>query len=279
MNDLPADSSSDAAMGRLNKQGDQLKDALNKIDDGLDRPYLTILGYTTPVTFNDLMGFEQATNGFMARAMIFSDLETNPRRKKQFHKKPMPEELQNKIRNLYAPGRFDMLEPDQRIEFIDSKTVVPTTADGIALLEQVYDKFHAMADEQKGATGLEAIPRRGYELAAKVSLILALPEGVRTAEHILWGYAIALRDVESKIRLAYSADKQEEASGLAAKVLSLVSSEHGETLGVICNRLRGTPKAQVQQLLEQMVDKGMLREVESKHPANGKQVLRYFSAG
>lgn len=278
INDLPADSSADAALGRLTKQGDQLREALNKIDDGLDSPYLTILGYTTPVTFNDLMGFEQATNGFMARAMIFSDLETNPKRKKRFIKKRMDDGLENKIRNLYAPGCFDMMEPDQRIEFIDSKTVVPTTDDGIALLEQVYEKFHAMADDQKGATGLEAIPRRGYELAAKVSLILALPEGVRTAEHILWGYAIALKDVENKIRLAYSADKQEDASGLAARVLSLVSSEHGETLGVICNRLRGTPKAQVQKLLDQMVDKGMLRAVESKHPSNGKQILRYYSA-
>ena len=277
--DLPADSSSDATRGRMAKQSDQLRDALNKIDDGLDSPYLTILGYTTPVTFNDLMGFEQATNGFMARAMIFSDLETNPKRKKGFAKKSMPESLQNKIRNLYAPGRFDMLEPDQRIEFIDSKTVVPTTDEGIELLEQVYEKFHTMADDQKGATGLEAIPRRGYELAAKVSLILALPEGVRTAEHILWGYAIAMRDVEQKIRLAYSTSRQDDASGLAAKLLSIVSTEHGETMGVICNRLRKVPRKQVEELVKQMIDKGMLKAIQSKHSGNGKEILRYFSAG
>ena len=76
----------------------------------------------------------------------------------------------------------------------------------------------------------------------KVSLICALPSGLRTAEHICYGYALAMQDVERKIKLAYSTDNKKSADGLAAKVLSIVDKEHGETLGVICNRLRGTPK-------------------------------------
>jgi hypothetical protein len=279
IDDLPADSSSDMARGRLERHSAQLRTALEKIDDGLDSPYLTILGYTTPVTFESMMGFEQATNGFMARAMIFSDLETNPRRKKEFVKKPMSETLAQKICNLYAPGRFDMLDPDGRIEFTEDKTVVPTTPEGAELLSMVYERFHGMAEEQKGTTGLEAIPRRGYELAAKVSLVLALPSGLRTAEHVLWGYALAMRDVEQKIKLAHATEKPNDASGIAARVLALVTHEHGETLGVICNRLRSTPKAQVVALLKQMVDAGMLKAVESKHPYSGKPVERYFSGG
>jgi hypothetical protein len=278
IDDLPADSSSDMARGRLERQSSQLRTALEKIDDGLDSPFLTILGYTTPVTFESMMGFEQATNGFMARAMIFSDLETNPRRKKDFVKKPMSETLAQKICNLYAPGRFDMLDPDGRIEFTEDKTVVPTTTEGAELLSMVYERFHGMAEEQKGTTGLEAIPRRGYELAAKVSLVLALPSGLRTAEHVLWGYALAMRDVEQKIKLAHATEKPNDASGLAARVLALVTHEHGETLGVICNRLRSTPKAQVVALLKQMVDAGMLKAVESKHAGNGKLIERYFAA-
>jgi hypothetical protein len=279
IDDLPADSSSDMARGRLERHSAQLRTALEKIDDGLDSPYLTILGYTTPVTFESMMGFEQATNGFMARAMIFSDLETNPRRKKEFVKKPMSETLAQKICNLYAPGRFDMLDPDGRIEFTEDKTVVPTTPEGAELLSMVYERFHGMAEEQKGTTGLEAIPRRGYELAAKVSLVLALPSGLRTAEHVLWGYALAMRDVEQKIKLAHATEKPNDASGLAARILALVTHEHGETLGVICNRLRSTPKAQVVALLKQMVDAGMLKAVESIHPYSGKPVERYFSGG
>lgn len=277
INDLPADSSSDSARVKLERQSERLLRDMATIDDGLDSPFLTIMGFTTPVTFDSLMGFEQATNGFMARAMLFNDLETNPRRKKGFVKAPMTDALKSQIRNLYAPGHFDMLEPDSRIEFDGEKTAVPTTPEGVALLERVYESFHALADEHKGATGLEAIPRRGYELAAKISLVLALPSGVRTPEHIRWAYALAKRDVETKIKMAYSTEKPEEADGLAARVLSLVTTEHGETLGVICNRLRGTPKKQVEEILRKMVDRGMLKEIESKHPVNGRIFKKFFA--
>ncbi|HEY7883461.1 MAG TPA: hypothetical protein VIC08_00765, partial [Cellvibrionaceae bacterium] len=277
IDDLKADSTTDAARGRLVRQSESLQAALLTIDDGLDSPYLTILGYTTPVTFESLMGFEQATNGFLARAMVFADLETNLHRKKRFKKAPMSDGLQSQIRNLYAPGRFDMLDTEQRVEFSGDKTVISTTEEGEALLSEVYEKFHELAEEHKGGTGLEAIPRRGYELAAKVSLILALPGGVRTAEHIRWAYALARRDVDSKIKLTYSTEHSEESNGLAARVLSLVTHEHGETMGVICNRLRGTPKPQVEALIKKMVDGGMIKAVELEHPRNKTKIIKYLA--
>lgn len=235
---------------------------------------MTILGFTTPVTFNELMGFEQATNGFMARAMIFNDLETNPKRKQGFRKRAMLPAMESAIRNLYAPGRYD--PDDDRVEFTGEKVSVPTTPEARKLLEQVYEYFHHEADNQKGNTGLEAIPRRGYELAAKVSLILALPDGVRTAEHVRWSFALAKRDVSQKIQLAYSTDR-DDSGGLAARVMSLVTTDHGETLGTICNRLRSEPKKSVEALLTKMVDRGMLRVAESKHPVNGTPIRRFYA--
>jgi len=277
LDNLAADSSTDIARGKLESSQAHYRQALDKIDDGLDSPFLTILGYTTPVTFNDLMGFEQATNGFMARAMIFDDLETNPKRKKKFKKTGMDESIKAAIRNLHAPGVFDVLDPGGRVEFDGEKTVVPTEPEAIDLLEQVYERFHQLADEHKGGTGLEAIPRRGYELASKVSLILALPGGIRTAEHVRWGFALAMKDVDKKVKLAYSSEKPEESDGLAAKVLSLVDNDHGETLGVLSNRMRGTPKKQLEELLLKMAEKGMLRAEESIHPYSKKKVVRYFA--
>jgi hypothetical protein len=274
LDDLPQDSSTDNKRDRLGRQVDRVRLALKKIDDGLDSPFLNILGYTTPVTFNDLMGFEQATNGFMARAMIFSDLETNPKRKTSFKKQPMSEKLENAIRNLWAPGRFDILE-DDRIEYHGDKTPIPTTSEAVELMGQVYESFHDMAESQKGATGLEAIPRRGYELASKVSLLLAIPSGLRTAEHVLWGYAAAMRDVKQKIQMAYATDNDDD-SGLAARVLSLLTSEHGETEGVIINRLRGIPKEQVKALLDKMAANGMVRKEETI-AKNNRACARYYS--
>lgn len=278
MDDLPADSGSDIRRARLETEIERIRTALERINDGLDSPYLTVLGYTTPVTFDGLMSYEQATNGFLARAMVFADLETNPKRKRGFQRRAMPPGLENAIRNLWAPGAFDMAESGavERVEHRGEKTGIPTTSEARAAMDAVYERFHAMAEDHKGGTGLEAIPRRGYEAAGKLSLLLAIPGGVRTAEHVRWAYAVARRDAELKIKMAYATEHQDADSGLAARVLSLVNGEHGETLGVINNRLRSTPKAQVEALLAQMVDKGMLRVVESSHSKTGAPIFRYF---
>jgi len=276
LDELPQDSSSDGKRARIEKRKASIERSIDKVDDGLDSPYLTILGYTTPVTFDQLMGFEQATNGFLARAMVFNELESNPRRKKKFKKEKMSEQLQNKIRNLYAPGKFDMLERDERIEFTGVKDVIPTTDEAQELLNQVYESFHELAEEHKNNTGMEAIPRRGYEIAAKISLILALPGGVRTAEHIKYAYKIAMIDADKKIKMAYSTENQDSSDGLAARILSIVDKAHGETLGVICNKLHRVPKEQVKALLTQMVENKLL-VIDKYKNAKGREVEKYFS--
>lgn len=275
---LAEDSSTDSIREKLELAKDAILKSINNVDAGLENPYLTVLGFTTPITFNDLMSFEQATNGFMARAMIFSDLETNPKRKPRFVKKPMSEGLANALRNLYAFGHYDMLEGGSvRIEHLGEKSTIPSDDLACELLNEVYERFYRLAETHKSTTGLEAIARRGYELASKISLVCALPSGLRTAEHVRYGYALAMRDVEQKIKLAYSTDNKKSADGLAAKVLSILDNEHGETLGVICNRLRGTPKAQVEALLEQMLTNKLIRKEEIQHSVNKKTVLRYFA--
>lgn len=275
---LAEDSSTDSIREKLELAKDAILKSINNVDAGLENPYLTVLGFTTPITFNDLMSFEQATNGFMARAMIFSDLETNPKRKPRFVKKPMSEGLANALRNLYAFGHYDMLEGGSaRIEHLGDKSTIPSDDLACELLNEVYERFYNLAETHKSTTGLEAIARRGYELASKISLVCALPSGLRTAEHVRYGYALAMRDVEQKIKLAYSTEHKESSDGLAAKVLSIVDKEHGETLGVICNRLRGTPKAQIESLLVQMTERGMVKAVECEKGHTKAKYFRYYA--
>jgi hypothetical protein len=100
--------------------------------------------------------------------------------------------------------------------------------------------------------------------------------GLRTVDHVKYGYALALADVERKIKLSYSEDNKKSGDGLAAKVLSIIDKEHGETLGVICNRLRGTPKPQVETLLAEMVGKGMLKIQEYAKSNDNRTVKRFF---
>jgi len=276
---LPEDTSSDTQRQRLDEAKDAIMANINNVDNGLENPYLTMMGFTTPVTFNELMTFEMATNGFMARSMIFTDLETNPKRKTHFRKQAMPESLANALKNLYAHGHYDVLErTGARIEQLGDKTTLPTSKDAIELLNEVYERFYSLAEYHKATTGLEAIARRGYELASKVSLVCAMPSGLRTVAHVKYGYALALADVERKIKLSYSEDNKKSGDGLAAKVLSVIDKEKGETLGVICNRLRGVPKPQVETLLAEMVGKGMLKKEEYAKKNDGRPVVRFFIA-
>ena len=214
----------------------------------------------------------------MARAMIFSDLETNPKRKPRFTKKPMSDAMANSLQNLYSHGHFDMMaSTNERVHHVGEKSIIPTDSVACDLLNEVYERFYQLAETHKSTTGLEAIARRGYELASKISLVCALPSGLRTPEHVRYGYALAMRDVEQKIKLAYSTDNKESSDGLAAKVLSIVDKDHGETLGVICNRLRGTPKTQIEALLVQMTDKKMIRAEEQIKASTKVKYLRYFA--
>lgn len=250
---------------------------LETIDDGIDKPFLSIIGYTTPATFDELFSFEQATNGFLSRAMIFRERETNPKRKQGFARKAMPDKLRGAIWQLRSPGEFSA-ERVQRIEFAGEKTRIPTTQDAARLLDDAYQYFWDLAEQHKGATGLEAIPRRGYEMAAKVSLILSMPTGLRTAEHVTWAIELAKQDVVGKLKLAHANNAEDLTDKLAAKIMGLVSSEHGETLGVIRNRCRGYEKGKVDAVVRALVDANHLCEIETAHPVNGSAIKKYCSA-
>lgn len=260
--------------GKMLRRADQIKHALDNIDSGLERPFLSIIGWTTPVTFNDLVDFEQATNGFISRALIFEDPDSNPKRKEGFRKQPMPIGIQATLANLYCPGTTE--KPD-RVEYYGDKKLIGSTDEALAALDDAYHAFWKMAEDARGTTGLEAIPRRGYELASKISLILAIPEGVRTAEHVRWAFALAKADIERKMKLAFSnmAQKDDPGNSIAAKIQNLISVDHAETIGVLVNRCRPHKREQVEQILSAMVQAGAVEEILTTNPTNGKEVKKY----
>lgn len=251
--------------------------ALANIYNGLEAPFLSIIGFTTPVTFNDLADYEQATNGFLSRALIFNDLETNPRRKSGFRKLPLPDSIKYTLCNLYAPGEFDTLST-RRIEHYGTKAPIRTNDAAAALLDTVYELFWQQAEQHKAISGLEAIPRRGYELVAKVSTILAAPGGVRTVEHVRWAYAVVKADIEYKLKLAYAniKDEQDEKTdAVHARIMNCITKDHGETMAVIINRCRPHSKELVEKSLNFLVENGIVAEVETV-ASNNRRSIKYF---
>jgi len=136
--------------------------------------------------------------------------------------------------------------------------------DAKAEMKLIAKRFDALAHHHKETTGLHALALRAYEMVAKVSLILAVPEGLRTVEHVQWAEALVKRDIEEKARLVIGNDRQKDDPALAlrSRIENLISGEDGETLGVMTNRLRPAKKADIENCLARMVKSGSVEVIE-----------------
>lgn len=261
---------------RAEKKIAQMTYLMDSLDNGLEKPFVSLIGFATPITFNELVDYNGAVNGFFGRAMIFNERETAPRSKKNFGKPQMTPAMINTLRQIYSPGEFDVLDSGGRIEYYGDRIKVATEEKAVEMLEQALDWFEDQAVFHKGVTGLEALYLGAYELLSKVSLILACPEGMRTTEHVRWAFALVKSDIEAKIRLVTVTDRAEDDPGLAlrAQIANIVDGD-GETLGVIYNRLRKHDKKKVCETLDKMVADGLVLKHEKTHPKN-KQVFFVF---
>jgi len=258
--------------------------SLKELDKGIVKPFLSAFGVTTPETFDSLINFEQATNGFVGRAWIVREHETNPRKKKKFKKAPPDSYMNATLKQLYNQGTCN---PDMQVcvEHRGDKIEVRTDKEAEDMLEQVSDWIEDYAEKHKGATGLESIVKRGYELCAKISLILAIPSGLRTAEHVRWAYAAMRKDIDAKIMLARSnilASSERSDSlveVLRTRIISACGYEDGEPISVICQRAMNKKytKQDVQAMVVAMVDDGSLESYEVEHGKTHVKSLRYVA--
>jgi hypothetical protein len=252
---------------------------LDTLDAGIDRPFLAMTGYTTEKNFNELVTFESATTGFIGRAILCIEQDTTPVTKKGWKKTPMPEGLKMTMQQLSSGGSYDAsVGANRRVENYGERIEIPTTAEAAAMLDNIVDLFDQMAYEHKENTGLEALPLRGYEQVSKVSLILAVPEGVRTVEHVRWAYALIRRDIQSKMRLVLANDneKADPEKALVMTLLQMVDGPDGETAGVIMRRLeRKYKRPDIEAALAMLVNGKKISEETSIHKYNKRKTVRY----
>jgi hypothetical protein len=228
---------------------------LEAADMGLVAPYLCMFGLTTPGLFDELMTFDMAASGFLGRALVFREIDDNPRAKKRGAKRagPVSDQMMMALRRMYQGGTFSESSTVCRQ---GEQQAVETTEAGLALMDTIQEAFWQMADAHSETSGLTAIPRRGYELVAKVSLILAIPSGLRTVEHIRWAYALVRRDIEAKIRMVLS-NSNKPSDAIRARVEELLK-DGPMTLGRIHNRCIKWPATEVTGVLEAMKNHGLV---------------------
>jgi hypothetical protein len=251
------------------RRADQLEVALGNLDKGLERPFLSLIGFTTPVTFDELVDFHSATNGFIGRALIFNERDTAPRSKRRFKKQPMTGPMSAALVQMYSAGEYDSTAGD-RVEYYGPRQEIPTSDAAHDMLDGALDWFEDQAEAHRTRSGLEALYLGAYELVSKVSLVLACPEGRRTAEHVRWAFALVKRDVEEKTLLVTANDSAKGAPkrALQAKLMGIIGGDDGETIGVIVNKCRRHKREDVEKALAEMVSKGLASKAERK-PKNG----------
>ena len=234
-----------------------------------------MIGFTTNVNFESTVNFENATNGFIGRSLLFIETKSVPHEKEDFSKRKMPDAMKCTIQQIVSAGSFSVM-PEARIENYGPKVPIPSTDEAVALLKRTSKALHHLAEDASERNGLEALYLRGKELVAKVSFILAAPEGLRTVEHVRWAYALVKNDIETKARTVIGNDRAKESpeDALFSRLVNLIDHE-GETFGVLINKLRTYKKEDIEKALKILSDKGFLVIEESIHPRKKIKIKRY----
>lgn len=250
-------------------QIEALKKELQDADEGIKEPFLALMGTTTPETFDGSMTEENAKNGFIARALILREQENNPRWKPGFKPAEMGMMMLSRLNILYWGGNTH--GSIERVGFMgDKKKKITTNAEADHALNEVYEYFWLQGESHKNKTGLEGITRRGWEMCSKISLILAMADGgVRTLDHVAYGFALAKADVALKIEYAYSANEEAQ-DAAAVRLLSRLSFDEAMTRGQVNRILRSNTKG-TQALVDALVKTGHIRKYTEKD-ATGKNV-------
>lgn len=272
-----------AALGRAKDNDDEEEqaralDMLRQVDEGLERPFMSLVGYTTPSTFDDVMDGETATQGLVGRALIVKEPDINPRARIGFKRADMPLTMAMK---LWAMTGKENDERGGLVEHRGDRISVPTTPEASALLDRVLTWILDRADDANEETGEASVAmyRRAFEQVAKISFILAIPHGERTEDHVRWAFAYVRAEMEAKVQLVFAndnaKDKPEEA--LAARILSRLDPDKGVSVSVLVNNLKAK-RDDILKVLGKLEDQGLAVQRQSGRKYRGQPVVNWFPA-
>lgn len=266
--DTPRDESAARAVA-------ELKESLKDIDIGLKNPYVSLMGFTTPEVFESLMTFDMVTSGFLGRCVIANEHETNPYRNKHFSPSEVPSDLGSQLLYLYSAGES---VGTRRVDQYGPEVMIGTTEEAIKLLDKVYDDFWELGEWHKTHTGLEAVPRRGFELVCRISFVLAIPHGQRTAAMVQWAYAYVKRDLERKMSIAGANSSFRDEDKILGRIMSKIP-QGPETIthGVLVNRCstKQYTKELIEKALQVLVQAGKVH-CTTHSTGRGPSTKRYY---
>ncbi|MGN6704396.1 MAG: bifunctional DNA primase/polymerase [Burkholderiaceae bacterium] len=254
-------------------------------NEGFRSPFLSIFATATPATMESAFSGESTENGFLSRALVFFEPETNPRPKPEFAGTPdIPTSLSLALRNV-AFVKDDC--PFNRIDSYDTEPEpLAIDDDAMRYIDRARDYFFDLAELQK-ERGLESLPRRALDSIIKVCIGLGA-EGRRvTLEHARYAVKLVRQEIERKITRVVSTEgmaskvESERVEGAGARILEICGTEKGELFSVIAKKVSfARLKAEaLQTLLGELVAAGYLTKEATGKLYNGVMTYRYKSTG
>ena len=250
-----------------------MPEVIKSADNGIEKPFLHVFGLSTPEKFSQVMTQDMAVSGFMGRAFLAIEANNVPDKKKV--KKDMDEfnKICLTLSELYGSAGYS--ENPYRVEKLSDSVEIPITKEALKIMDDAYNYFHEWAKAEEENKGLTAIPLRGSELVAKISLTLAIPEGVCTEEHAIWAFEFVKNDIKRKINMVRTNDKIDKSDALIAKIQSIVSKDFGLTDGMVNAKLRAYKKEDIAKGLELLIQHNYIKKEEYTNE-KGRKVIKYF---
>jgi len=266
--------------GKYKRQLDVLEDKLDRQAFHIERPMITLMGISTPETFNNTVSLENVQSGFIGRSLIVNEYEACPDEKDGFRKAPMPSWLVFELSSLRA-GPDGVPPPgDGRIEYTGPRHNIELTQKAEALLVDISEFFQRMRIRES-RRNLQAIPGRGREITLKVALSLAVGEAdqLMTEEHLLWAFALVKDDIDFKLNLAnqnISAEGSNRGEELLARITTKLSPTDFISAGRFVADIKNKrfTKEHIKQGLDELVKRKRV-EKRVRIAGNGKQCVEF----
>jgi hypothetical protein len=257
------------ALEKGNTSEQRKKDWLNaqlksiKENAGIVRPFVSVMGFDTPLGFSGLVNDETVGTGFLGRALLFVEHDNAPAKRYRVNKQPL---------NSWAMARLAQLSSvavgNERVECLDDSYLVTihTEDDANQALEKINDYYNDLGFNYDATNSLTPLTNRAHEQVEKVSFVLALGKGRRTLEHVRFAFALVQRDLQTKINLVV-ANRSGDSSleRLKARVLSVAPYEWTQR-GKLLNKVKKAPdfkgvvKLTFDKAIDQLVNEKKLLE-------------------
>lgn len=258
---------------------------LDKFQNGLPNPFLSMFTTATPRTMELAFSGESTENGFLSRALTFHEYETNPAAKQDFQGVPsVPLGLEMALKNV----AFVKDEcPFGRVDSFEQKQIpIKIEREAMVFVDRALAYFHDLAETQKAA-GLESLPRRALDGVVKLCIALAAESRTLTLDMARYAVKLVRWEMQNKIRRVSSTegmasrDTVEKMDGIAHRILEICTTEHGESFSVIYKNVKSSRANQesVKTVVAGLVENGYLVAIDTGKTYRNEKVYRYKSTG